>query len=173
VKNSIPVSKEHGVNPSVQVCFYCKKSIGIILFGKLHETKMKEMFGKEFAERHLKHEDPRDTAAPREVVLDLEPCEDCAVFYPHAKEGVFLVECDEREVVGKDQYGRRVAEKVPVPTGNFVVMTDEAIRRIFTGDVVDQVLEKRVAMVDLATWKLLGLHDAPERLIKAPEPSPE
>lgn len=169
---SIIVSEKHGVNPSVQICFYCKKPIGVALFGKLHGTKVKEMFGEDFAKDHLRHNDPRDTEAPREVVLDLEPCEGCTVFEPHSKLGCFLVECDEREIEVRE-HGRRVMKKIPQPTGNLVVMKDEAIRRIFTGDIVEDVLKKRIAMLDPEVWKMLGLDNAPEKLIAGEEKAPE
>jgi hypothetical protein len=176
MRDSIPVSQKHGVNPSVQICFYCKKAIGVALFGKLHAGKVKEMFGEEFAKSAPRAADPNDIEAPREVVLDLEPCEGCTVFYPHSKHGVFLIECDERDVEVRE-HGRRVLKRIPQPTGNFVVMKDEAIKRIFQpGKLVEDVLKKRIAQMDRETWAMLGLNDAPEKLIE-PEggtgPSPD
>jgi hypothetical protein len=166
MKNGIPVSQKYGVNPSVQICFYCKQAIGVALFGKLHASEVKEMFGEEFVQSSPCLDDPNDVEAPCAVVLSLEPCEDCPVFYPHSKYGVFLIECDERDVEVQE-YGLRILKKIPQPTGNVVVMKDEAIRRLLKpGALVEDVLKTRIAQIDRETWAMLGLNNAPKKLIE-------
>lgn len=55
---SIPLSPEHGLNPTIPVCFWCGKDKNeIALLGRIG--------GKE------------DREAPARMVLDYEPCEDC------------------------------------------------------------------------------------------------
>ena len=64
---SIRLSEKHGVNPSIEICFFCKKAKGIILFGKLKD----------------------DTEAPREVLINYEPCDKCKEKF---KKGVTVIE---------------------------------------------------------------------------------
>lgn len=155
--SGIPLSHKHAVNPSLDICFFCKKAKGVVLFGALNRRKMEQTFGKKFTKEHLKHTDEYDSEAPREVVLDIEPCKDCPVFYPHAERGCFIVQAEEREVEVREN-GRRVLKRVPAPTGPFVVLRDDAVRRLFVPDeLAKQVLKYRVAYMDLDAWTRLGL----------------
>jgi hypothetical protein len=52
---SIPVSPRYGVNPSVELCFWCGKAKGLVLMGRLRE----------------------DAEAPRQGVFNREPCPEC------------------------------------------------------------------------------------------------
>ena len=54
-KDSIKLSKKHGVNPSLDICFFCGESKGVALLGKL----------------------PNDAEAPKEIITDYEPCNKC------------------------------------------------------------------------------------------------
>ena len=58
-KDEILLSEKHGVNPSIDICFYCGESKGIILFGKLKG----------------------DAEAPRECCTSVEPCDKCKEKY--------------------------------------------------------------------------------------------
>lgn len=64
--SSIRLSQKHGVNPSLEQCFFCGKDKGLILFGRL----------------------PEDKEAPRKVCMNHEPCDECA---GHMKKGIILV----------------------------------------------------------------------------------
>lgn len=55
----IKVSKKHGVNPCIPVCFWC---------------------GEEKSEVAILGELPGDVKAPMKAVLDFEPCEKCKSF---------------------------------------------------------------------------------------------
>lgn len=58
-KEGITVSKEHGVNPCIPVCFWCgEEKNEVALLGKL----------------------PGDVAAPMKAVLNFEPCPSCKEF---------------------------------------------------------------------------------------------
>lgn len=64
---SIRLSEKHGVNPSVEQCFYCMKDMGVVLFGRMKG----------------------DVKAPYKVCLpDQEPCAQCKEYM---KQGVVLV----------------------------------------------------------------------------------
>ena len=55
--NGIRVSREHGVNPTIPLCFFCGEPKNeVALLGKL----------------------PDDAEAPRNCVLDMVPCDTCA-----------------------------------------------------------------------------------------------
>lgn len=54
-KNSIRISPEHGVNPSIAVCFFCGKDKGLVMLGKLKG----------------------DAKAPKRAIYDYKPCEEC------------------------------------------------------------------------------------------------
>lgn len=73
---SIRLSPQHGVNPSLMVCYYCGEDKGIALMGLIR--------GKERS----------DPEAPRHVVLDKEPCDKCKEYM---KEGVILIEVRDGE----------------------------------------------------------------------------
>lgn len=55
MSRSIKLSEKHGVNPSMQVCFWCGEVIGVALMGRLKD----------------------DVEAPKEVVLDYSLCDKC------------------------------------------------------------------------------------------------
>ena len=55
-KKSIRISKEHGLNPSIAVCFFCGKDKGIVALGALKG----------------------DAKAPQRAMYDYKPCEECA-----------------------------------------------------------------------------------------------
>jgi len=52
---NIKLSEKHGVNPSLDICFWCGTPKGVALFGKLRDDK----------------------EAPREVVTGYDPCDEC------------------------------------------------------------------------------------------------
>lgn len=66
----IPISKKYGVNPTMGVCFWCGQHTGeIALLGEL----------------------PNDAEAPRETVLNYEPCKECKQQFD---EGVLIIEVE-------------------------------------------------------------------------------
>ena len=98
------LSREHGVNPSVEQCFVCMRDVGVVLFGQL----------------------PGDKEAPRRVCLgpDAPPCAECQE--PQSK-GVILISCDEEKTtdpknpwrtggwcVVRDDYIKRVVQSKDV-----------------------------------------------------------
>jgi len=66
-KDKIILSKKHGVNPTIPVCYYCgKEKNEVALLGKL----------------------PGDAKADSKTVVDMSPCDDCAELM---KKGVMLI----------------------------------------------------------------------------------
>lgn len=63
---SLRLSKKHGVNPSVELCYFCGEAKGVVLFGAAYKNK------------HGEHAE-----APREVLLSHEPCDKCREYMKH------------------------------------------------------------------------------------------
>ena len=74
----LQLSKSHGVNPSVELCFFCGKEKGLVLAGRM----------------------PGDAEAPREAVWTMEPCDECE---GHMQLGIILIEVRDGEA-GKNPY---------------------------------------------------------------------
>lgn len=127
---SIRLSKEYGVNPSVDVCFWCGKDKGVVLFGSGYRGPKGEK------------------AAPCSVMLDYEPCYACAAGW---KLGVVLYEANE-DGDTKKFYGG-------YPTGRYWVIKEEAIQRMFEQEFADAACKHRAALITPETATLLGLYD--------------
>lgn len=97
---SIPISRRHGVNPSMTVCMYCGESKGIALMGR------------------LKH----DQKAPERVLVDYEPCDKCKADWA---KGVPIIEVTS-EPTHKGQPPISQGQNV-YPTGRYMVMNPEAM----------------------------------------------
>lgn len=74
-KNDIKLSPKYGLNPSMQICFFCREPKGILLNGKIGKGE-------------------EDIEASREVITDIEPCDKCKEKY---KECTLVVEVLENE----------------------------------------------------------------------------
>ena len=71
-KNSIKLSEKHGVNPTLCQCFFCGESKYIALLGKLKGDK----------------------EAPKECIMDYEPCDKCQ---ENMSQGVTLLEVSDQQ----------------------------------------------------------------------------
>ena len=152
---SIRLSPKHGVNPAIPKCFYCNEDKNeLILTGRIKD----------------------DVESPKNVIWDMHPCDRCAEFM---QQGVILISTmdGEMEKIERDyeiaqanyerDYGHRALSwkkkhpfnYVPNPfrTGGWVVITDDGIRRAFTGAIVDQVLTYRWSFVPDEVWDAVGL----------------
>ena len=112
MSKGITLSPKHGVNPSMDLCFWCGQPKGIILCGRMHEKKG----------------DRSDVEAPKGMVMNLEPCDKCKENF---KLGVQIVEVnDDGSKFHNDLTFAIQAEdkKVKWPTGRFVVMKAESIK---------------------------------------------
>lgn len=78
---ALHLDKDHGVNPGLENCFFCNKPKGVILWGHLSPKQRQAM-----VESGLKSHDTSE--APRTVVLNHEPCQECAELM---KKGVILI----------------------------------------------------------------------------------
>lgn len=103
------LSPKYGVNPSVSVCFFCGKDKNLFLFGKMGKGKT-------------------DIEAPRRAIYDYEPCDECKKLWEGKTVVIGYVTeqpADKRAPIVKSNDGDLY------PTGSYVVMEREAIKKIF------------------------------------------
>lgn len=131
---SIPISRRHGVNPTLGVCLYCKREDGTIgLLGAL----------------------PGDAEAPRRSVISDEPCPACQEMM---EQGVMLCEVKGTYQIAVGRGRKRETLERPMPTGTLVVVTEDWVRRMIQPDeLAAQMINKRIAFVTPEDWNQIGL----------------
>lgn len=117
---SIKVSPKHGVNPSIPICFFCgKEKNEIALLGRLKG----------------------DAEAPRNVIIDYEPCDACKEVF---KQGILIVGVSSKPVISNQP----PIQDGLYPTGQHVVATKDFICRIFSKDTAEAVIKAGKCLVD-------------------------
>ena len=103
MSKGIKISPKHGLNPTIPVCFWCgKQKNEIALMG------------------HMEN----DIEAPKNMVLDYVPCEECQ---SHMAMGVAVLEASDHP----NTEGQPPMQKGVYPTSRFVVVTTECADRVF------------------------------------------
>jgi len=122
---SIRLSQKHGVNPTIPKCFLCGKDKNeLFLMGRL----------------------PGDAEAPKGMVFDQLPCDQCK---EHMEKGIILISADEEKTDDRQN---------PWRTGGWVVITSDAIKRLpFEDEFKQKLLKERVAFLPDRVWDLFGL----------------
>lgn len=106
MSRGITLSKKHGINPSLETCFWCGEHMGVVLCGRMKG----------------------DAEAPREMCMGLEPCPKCKAKFAL---GVQIIEvtADGSRFNGSTLFAIRDTEGIlRWPTGRFVVLRPEAVR---------------------------------------------
>jgi hypothetical protein len=152
---SIRLSEEHGVNPAIPKCFFCMKDKNeLILAGRLRD----------------------DAEAPRNMVWDMGPCDECDALM---SQGVLMISVADGEMEKEDrklelaradferEYGykseswkRKNFNHMPNPyrTGGWVVVRDRVITdMVQPEELAQQILDARWTFVPDEVWDLLGL----------------
>lgn len=129
MKNGIKMSKKHGVNPTIPVCFFCGE-----------EKNELALLG------HIRTKNDSDAEAPPHMLLDYEPCDKCK---EQMDKGITLIGV-RPEPVTDDQPPIGSPGGQPVyPTSSWCVVSEDFIRRNITDDtVVDQILDKRKSFIE-------------------------
>lgn len=118
MSKGIEISPKHGLNPTIPVCFWCgKEKNEIALLGRIRE-KTTNRFGANVTKRDS------DIEAPRRMVLDYEPCDECKKMWDS---GVAVIEVQETPI-NPDQ---PEIQKGLYPTSRFAVLTVEGADRVF------------------------------------------
>lgn len=100
---TIKLSKRYGLNPSMPICFFCGQTKNeIVLLGEL----------------------PQDAEAPKNILIDYEPCEECKT---KLNEGITFIEISPEPLVEN----HLPIQENAYPTGRFATITEEAALRIF------------------------------------------
>lgn len=133
---NIQLSPNHGVNPTMGICMYCKREDGSVsLLGRL----------------------PGDAEAERYSIVSDEPCDACKELM---KQGVMLVEVLEmKEIYQRPARGKpKERMKFPVTSGTLCVVSDDFINRVIQPEELrNQILEKRMSFVTPEDWDAIGL----------------
>ena len=103
MSKGIKISPKYGVNPTIPVCFWCGKQ-------KNEIALMGHMTG--------------DIEAPKNMVLDYVPCEECQ---SHMAMGVAVLEASDHP----NTEGQPPMQTGVYPTSRFVVVTTECADRVF------------------------------------------
>lgn len=104
MSKGIKISPKHGLNPTIPVCFWCgKQKNEIALMGCMKD----------------------DIEAPKNMVLDYVPCEECQ---SHMAMGVAVLEASDHP----NTEGQPPMQKGVYPTSRFVVVTTECADRVFS-----------------------------------------
>ena len=137
--SGIMLHKEHGLNPTMDTCFYCNKPKDILLIGS-RVSKFKEA-GLADETGRMNHQIG---------VLDMEPCSECAGYI---KQGIILISC-------KDEDGNENEKEIgnnPYRTGGWIVIKEEALGRMINKELFEDLKKKRFAFVPDAVWDMLKL----------------
>ena len=103
MSKGIKISPKHGLNPTIPVCFWCgKQKNEIALMGRMTD----------------------DIEAPKNMVLDYVPCEECQ---SHMAMGVAILEASDHP----NTEGQPPMQNGVYPTSRFVVVTTECADRVF------------------------------------------
>jgi hypothetical protein len=115
-KDEILLSPKYGVNPTIPVCFWCGKPKNeIALLGRIGDAKKGE-----------------DVEAPKNMVLNYEPCEECQ---KNMALGTTVIEVTEEP----NSVTNLEIQKGAYPTSRWSVITKETSERIF-GEQHEKVL---------------------------------
>lgn len=109
MSRGIEISPKHGLNPTIPVCFWCgKEKNEIALLGRIREKTKRGS----------------DIEAPRRMVIDYEPCDECKKMWDS---GVAVIEVQETPTMPNQPE----IQKGIYPTGRFAVVTVEGADRVF------------------------------------------
>jgi len=119
MSKSIKVSEKHGVNPTIPLCFYCGgHKEEIVLMGKLKD----------------------DAEAPKNLLLDYEPCDKCKEQF---KQGFLVTEVSSEPTIENQP----PITKGHYPTGKLLLIKKESAKDIFGKDKEWESMERRSAVL--------------------------
>lgn len=121
--SSIRIHPEFGVNPSLDLCYWCGEAHGVVLLGY-----------------------NKNQEAPRQMVTSYVPCQKCQDGWA---QGVALISVttrpnsDNQPPINPQAPNERTMGHIDLyPTGRMVVITKEATLRIFTEECANDLIKK-------------------------------
>ena len=130
MSHSLKVSKKHGVNPTIPICFWCEKEKNeVAMLGEL----------------------PNDVEAPKSMWIpgDYKPCDNCQKEWA---KGIALIEASTEPFLDSDQPEWM---SNAYPTGRYVVVKKEAIEKMFSGEDLQIVKKNGVCFVSIEDFTKL------------------
>lgn len=132
MSKSVNLSPNHGVNPTIPICFWCGEPKNeIALLGKLKG----------------------DAEAPMYMVFDYEPCDKCKEFI---EQGIQLIGSTVEPAypgmppIAKNEKGNPEGDHFLYPDRSFVVVREEFIREFLSEEpqeFIDSVIEKKALIL--------------------------
>lgn len=133
--DGIEISPKHGLNPSLDLCFWCRKPRGIALLGRLRK----------------KDGGNDDAEAPKHTLSSLEPCDECKAKF---EKGVHLIEVSDDGSAFDNNRAFALGDtegKPHWPTGRFLVLNPEVMNGVKAGDrmlMTHEVMEMLIKRMD-------------------------
>jgi len=124
MSNSIKLSPKYGINPTIPRCFFCgKDKPEIALLGRL----------------------PNDVEVPMHATIDYEPCDECKELM---KKGITLIGVEDHAFDSRPPINVKDSNNAFYPTGSWIVLKEEAAKRILELEDNDEVLKNKKCLVD-------------------------
>ena len=118
--NSIKLSPKYGLNPTIPICAWCgKEKNEIALMGYMSKKNERRT-----AWGGTSSAVERDIEAPRNAILDYEPCDECKALWA---QGVAIIEV----TTTPRAEGQPPISNGAYPTGGVVVVKEEALNGDF------------------------------------------
>lgn len=132
--SSLRLHPEYGVNPTLDICFWCGEPRGVLMLGFNNNRQ-----------------------ASRTVVINYEPCSACK---DKMSQGIVIVEAEETKPGVKPGFPE--IQKGLSPTGRWLVMSEQGVRKFVAGDLLDTIMAKKKVLVspDVFSRLLQGVHYA-------------
>ena len=128
MSDEVKLSPKHGVNPTIPICFWCgKEKNEVALLGQINKE---------------------DAEAPRRVIMDYEPCEQCKELFSM---GIHIIGVSTEPIV-ETMFPIVNDDNIKLyPTGSMFVSTKEWVTSFLTANnqqsMLENVLSSRVLML--------------------------
>lgn len=131
-KDSITLSPEHGLNPTMPVCYLCGEEKGEIALTGLAGDRAAKKMGRS------------DGQMPMRCCIDKEPCDKCQGYM---KQGIIIIGVEDGE-----------SGDNPKRTGHFAVVTEDPVKEMLEGNttMLKSVMESRVMFMDRSSMVHTG-----------------
>ena len=128
MSDEVKLSPKHGVNPTIPICFWCgKEKNEVALLGQINKE---------------------DAEAPKRVIMDYEPCEQCKELFSM---GIHIIGVSTEPIV-ETMFPIVNDDNIKLyPTGSMFVSTEEWVTSFLTANnqqsMLENVLSSRVLML--------------------------